>query len=79
MGGRNVGGNMVENEFRPPRLWWQIGSSSRDEIKKESEFRPPLHFAAVPGLSPLLLPSVLPRSLSSILTYTYFNTSAARI
>ena len=33
-GGRNVGGIRVENEFRPPRLWWQIGSASRDEIRK---------------------------------------------
>ena len=26
---------MVENEFRLPRIWWQISSASRDEINKK--------------------------------------------
>ena len=33
-GGRNVGEIMVENESRPPLLWWQVGSSSKDQIGK---------------------------------------------
>ena len=54
-GGRNGVGIMVENEFRPPRCWWQIRSSSREGKQKKKT----LH------LGPLILPFVLPRLLSS--------------
>ena len=53
-GGRNGVGIMVENEFRPPRRWWQIRNSSRKGKQKKK-----LH------LRPLILLFVLPRLLSS--------------
>ena len=70
-GGQNGVGIMVENEFRPPRRWWQIRSSSREGKQKKNA--PPRATAqAKKGsrkktlhLGPLILPFVLPRLLSS--------------